>query len=134
MSNKIRILSFLLAMVVFLSATGHVFIAHYCAMEQSGCIEKADCCCTNDAKGNGDGFADNTTCCINSTQYLINPFSIRQPEKHFTFLKIEAKEFRLYNNFFNSHYITISSVKQFADKPGPPGIQDLLTKISTFQI
>ena len=134
MKSKLRISAFLLAMVVFISATGHVFIAHYCAMEQTGCMEESDCCCADEKSFDNSGFESNAVCCVNSMQYLINPFSVRQPEKQITLLKIVACEIMLPVFSYNNHIFSVDISKVFTDHVSPPGKPDLLTMISTFQI
>ena len=133
MKSKTKVLAFLLAMVVFLSSTGHVFSYHFCKMEQSGCKNETSCCCEKSTEQNcfSNELPDN--CCFNSLSYIINPFSVRLPENQKS-INIVALGIRLSRPLYN-HGEYAAHVKHFFyDDVAPPSKLDLLTMISTFQI
>ena len=135
MKNKTKVFTFLLAMVVFLSSTGRVFSLHFCKMEESGCKKETSCCCEKSVEVQ-DCFTNELpdNCCLNSLNYIINPFSVRLPENQISKINIVALDVRLYLHLFNADEYAVNVKHLFYDDVAPPSSADLLTMISTFQI
>lgn len=139
MKFKLKFSSLVLAIIVFLSSTGHAFSIHFCTMEQMGeleatCMQESNCCCITIEQAEDISFESSNECCFNSINYIINPFSVRQPESQLTKINIVAKEVSLIYLPLNTAFVSIEINQLFYDNTAPPGKSDLLSMISTFQI
>ena len=124
--------SIFLALVVFISAIGHVSIIHYCTMAETDCAVKANQCCCQEEKSNA--IKNEASCCLNLQQYLINPFSVRQPESKTEKINIVAAELILpYLDFVKISYLARDTFKKDDSKP-PPVATNRQALLNTFLI
>ena len=127
-----RISTLLLAMVVFISAIGHVFFIHYCSMNASGCdVKTSDCCCAEEEEST---IEKETSCCFNSLHYLINPFSVRQPEVNNEKINIVAAEFRIPGYSIVKFSSTLVFIAKKNEGKAPPGSFNVQALLATFLI
>ena len=79
MRNLRKTITLLLTVAFFYSAVGHAFVLHYCKTSGNKCVEASCCNEEENSSCNNDIQAGSENCCVISSEYLVNPFSVRQP-------------------------------------------------------
>jgi hypothetical protein len=85
--KKIRgIFTLLLTAVFIYSIAGQAVISHYCSNEEQDCHETSSCCTEEEEIGCCTGTNDalplsHGSCCTVMASYMVNPFSIQQPQQ-----------------------------------------------------
>ena len=114
-----RILSLILATVVFISSTGFVSVQHVCNMTGKEVIDKSNCACDDKCSDQNLSSIKRTSCCSIKANYFINAvasFNLKTTKTFFylPITKIHTIDVSLFSNLFNEICFLIP------DKAPPP--------------
>ncbi len=113
-----RVISFILAAVVFVSSTGFVSVQHVCNMTGKEVIVKSNCACDEKCSDQSLSSIKRTSCCSVKANYFINAVASFNLSTLKTFFylpitKIHIADVSLLSNLFNEIGFL------FADKSPP---------------
>jgi hypothetical protein len=136
MKSLHNILTCLVAAVFIYSAIGQSIVLHYCNAKSIVCTSDENCCsdestkscCDNEPVSQPHSFHQNIPCCTIASQYLVNPFSVRQPEQK-EVIEVPKKQVALFaENKINDLYTFIETDFSKLHSSAPPGRIILLFK------
>ncbi len=129
-------LTCLLAAVFIYSAIGQFIVLHYCNQNTITCSSEDNCCSKEGVKSCCDGkpvskpnsFHQNFPCCTIASQYLVNPFSVRQPEQKEVIAVPSSQATPFTEKNINYFYTFVETDFSALHSSAPPGRTILLFK------
>ncbi|MEP7264889.1 MAG: hypothetical protein ABI772_10340 [Bacteroidota bacterium] len=134
-----NILVFLLATVFLYSVMGQSIILHYCNMDMNtkDCPMEKSCtsekhpvkrsCCEEEPVREKTSVNGGMSCCMITSQFLVNPFSVKTPDKKIE-ISVVAHPFISIQKLISTAEISVKHFSSITADCSPPGRTILLLK------